>query len=171
MAHKKALGKLIGCAAVLAILAPAAALAGDRVGTLTCRLAGNGVSVIIENQAIDCRFTDDDVSALPTHYVGKLTKVGANLSVNGGGELAWGVIATTSKIGPGALAGEYVGPGASVKVGIGGGGALLVGGSDKTFSLQPLNVEAGSGLGVTAGVESLTLAYVPEPAGRKRITK
>jgi hypothetical protein len=51
----------------------------------------------------------------------------------------------------------------SAKVGVGGGGAMLVGGSDNTFSLQPFNIQAGSGLGWNAGVESLTLTYVPPP--------
>lgn len=62
-----------------------------------------------------------------------------------------------------AVTGAYAGPEVSVKVGVGGGGAILVGGSDNTFSLQPFQVEAGAGVGWTAGVERLTLAYVPPP--------
>lgn len=153
----------LGGALALALLAPTAAFAGDRVGTLNCKLTGNDVSIIVENQAVDCLFQDGDVKAMPSHYIGKLTKVGANLTVNGPGELGWGVVAETDHVGPGALAGEYVGPNAGVKLGVGGGGALLVGGSNNTFSLQPLQVEAGTGLGVTAGVQSLELTYVPPP--------
>ncbi len=82
--------------------------------------------------------------------------------MNGRSELVWGVVAATSNIGPGALAGDYVGPEASAKVGVGAGAAALVGGSDQTFSLQPLNVEGGAGLGFTAGVENLTLVYVAD---------
>ena len=107
-------------------------------------------------------YNDDAEGALPVHYTGTLTKVGPNVTINGKGELAWGVIAATGKVGPGALAGNYVGPNVSAKIGVGGGGAVLVGGSDNTFSLQPFNVQAGSGLGWTAGVESLTLTYVPD---------
>ena len=40
---------------------------------------------------------------------------------------------------------------------------MLVGGSDNTFSLQPFNIEAGTGLGWNAGVENLSLTYVPPP--------
>ncbi len=155
--------RILGGAAVLALLAPAAAFAGDRVGTLQCRLLGNGLSVLVENQQIDCMFQDDDEGAAPAHYTGVLTKVGPNVSINGQGELAWGVVAATGKVGPGALAGNYVGPNVSAKIGFGGGGAVLVGGSDNTFSLQPFQIEAGTGLGWNAGVESLTLAYVPPP--------
>jgi hypothetical protein len=39
---------------------------------------------------------------------------------------------------------------------------LLVGGSDNTVSLQPLEVEGGPGIGLTAGIERLMLAYVPD---------
>jgi hypothetical protein len=86
------------------------------------------------------------------------------MTYNGQGELGWGVVAETGKVGPGALEGEYAGPEVSARVGVGGGGAILVGGSNNTFSLQPFNIEAGAGLGWTAGVEKLKLTYVPPPA-------
>lgn len=156
------LGRVLSGACILALLAPAVAYAGDRIGTLQCRLMGNGVSVLIENQQLDCIFTDEAQGA-PSHYTGTLTKVGPNITINGPGELGWAVVAATGHIGPGALAGNYVGPGVSAKIGVGGGGAMLVGGSDNTFSLQPFNVQAGSGIGWNAGVESLTLAYIPPP--------
>jgi len=163
MSKRFSLGQVLGGACILALVAPAAASAGDRVGTLTCRLLGNGISVLVENQQMDYIYRDDAEGFEPAHYTGALTKFGPNITINGPGELAWGVVAATNHIGPGALAGNYVGPGVSAKVGVGGGGAMLVGGSDNTFSLQPFNVQAGSGLGWTAGVESLTLAYVPPP--------
>lgn len=160
---KFGLGRALSGACVLALLTPASALAGNRVGTLQCRLMGNSISVLVENQQIDCAYRDDAEGGFPAHYIGTLTKVGPNITINGPGELGWGVVAETDHIGPGALAGNYVGPGVSAKVGVGGGGAMLVGGSDSTFSLQPFNVQAGSGFGWNAGVESLTLAYVPPP--------
>jgi hypothetical protein len=159
-------GRFLRGALLVAALAPAAASAGGRTGVLQCRLSGNNISILVENQDIDCLYQDND-GLPPAHYIGKLTKVGADVTVNGPGEVAWGVAAATSKMGPGALAGAYAGPSATAKIGVGGGGALLVGGSGNTFSLQPIEIEAGTGLGFTAGVESLTLAYVPyapEPA-------
>jgi len=164
-------------AAFLVAVAPMAASAGDRVGALQCRLSGSSLGVLVENQTLDCLFEDDDEGARPAHYVGTLTKVGANISINGPGEIVWVVGAATSHVGPGALQGSYAGPEAGVKLGVGGGGAILVGGSDHTVSLQPFSIEAGSGLGVTAGIESLTLTYVPDappPAFRhshRHITK
>jgi len=146
----------------LAALAPAAAMAGDQVGVLECHLSGNGITILIENQAVDCVYEDELAAAGPQHYIGKLTKVGANISINGPGDLVWGVVAESRTLGPGALSGDYVGPEASLKVGVGGGGAILVGGSNNTVSLQPFNVEGGEGLGLTAGAESLSLAFVPD---------
>jgi hypothetical protein len=160
---KFGLGRALSGACLLALLAPASAFAGDRVGTLQCRLLGNGISVLVENQQLDCIYRDDAEGAIPAHYIGTLTKVGANVTINGPGELAWGVVAATNHIGPGALAGYYVGPEVTAKIVVGGGGAILVGGSDNTFSLQPFTMEAGSGVGWTAGIERLTLAYVPPP--------
>ena len=98
----------------------------------------------------------------PQHYLGKLTKVGANIGVNGPGDLVWGVVAETNALAPGALTGDYVGPEASLRVGVGGGGAILVGGSNNTISLQPFNVEGGEGLGLSAGAENVSLTYVPD---------
>ncbi len=149
-------------ACLMAAMAPAAAFAGDRVGVLECNLSGSAPSILVENQALDCVYEDDAEGAMPAHYVGALTKVGANISVNGPGILVWGVVAGTNHIGPGALAGVYDGPGASLKLGVGGGGAILVGGSGNTFSLQPFSVHGGTGLGVTAGVERMTLDYAPD---------
>jgi hypothetical protein len=157
-----ALASALCGAALVAAVAPSAALAGDRVGALQCRLSGSSLGILVENQTLDCLYEDDDEGSKPAHYVGKLTKVGANFSVNGPGEVVWVVAAATNHVGPGALAGAYAGPEGTVKIGVGGGGAILVGGSDSTISLQPFEVEAGQGFGVTAGIESLTLMYVPD---------
>ncbi|MGA8170027.1 MAG: small metal-binding protein SmbP [Methylocystis sp.] len=146
----------------LAALTPAAALAADQVGVLECHLSGNGITILVQNQALDCVYEDEATGGNPQHYLGKLTKVGANIGVNGPGDLVWGVVAESRVLGPGALTGDYVGPEASLKVGVGGGGAILVGGSNNTLSLQPFNVEGGEGLGLSAGAESVALTYVPD---------
>lgn len=168
MSHHFKLGRVLRGALILTAVTSTGVLAGGRIGALECHLSGNGPSVLVENQTVDCVFSGN-AGARSDHYVGKLTKIGANMGVNGRGDLLWGVVAATGAHGHGALAGEYVGPEASAKVGVGVGAAALVGGSDKTFSLQPLNVEGGSGVGFTAGVESLSLAYVADrPAPKMR---
>jgi hypothetical protein len=169
MTQKFKLGRALRGALILAAMTPAAAFAGDRIGALECHLSGNGPSILVENQSVDCVFASDRGDARYDHYVGKLTKIGANIGANGKGDLLWGVVAATSRHGHGVLAGQYVGPEASAKVGVGAGAAALVGGSNGTFSLQPLNVEGGEGIGFSAGVEDLTLAYVVDsPAPKMR---
>ena len=71
--------------------------------------------ILMENQALDCVYQDES-GAPPSHYIGRLTNVGANIGISGPGELVSG------SIGPGALAGDYVGAQGSVAVGAGPGG-------------------------------------------------
>ena len=50
MIKSNILGKLLASACAVALFAPVAASAGNRVGTLQCRLLGNNISVVVENQ-------------------------------------------------------------------------------------------------------------------------
>lgn len=139
-----------------------AAQAAEQAGVLECHISGTGVRVLVENQAVDCVYEDVAEDAKPAHYIGNLTKVGANVSVNGPGEMVWGVLAESRTLAPDELSGAYVGPEASVKLGVGGGGAILVGGSNNAISLQPFSFESGTGVGITAGAERLLLSYVQD---------
>ena len=56
---------------------------------------------------------------------------------------------------------DYVGADASVAVGAGEGANALVGGFDRSFTLQPLSVEVQSGVALAAGVASLSLRTAP----------
>jgi hypothetical protein len=70
-----------------------------------------------------------------------------------------------------ALAGTYAGAtaGATVgaTVGAGAGVNVLVGGSDRTVTLQPISVQAQTGMNIAAGVSTMELrpATVPYVAG------
>lgn len=150
----------LGAAVVLAGLTPLAASAQARVGALQCSLSGGVGMIIVENQALDCVY-EDESGAPPSHYIGRLTNVGANIGVSGPGELVWAVVAATGVVGPGALAGDYVGAQGSIAVGAGPGGAVLVGGSDHTISLQPISVQIGTGLNLSAGIGNISLQYMP----------
>lgn len=130
-----------------------------KVGTLVCHISGGVGMILMENQALDCVFTDR--SGATSHYIGRLTNVGVNIGISGSGQMVWGVLAATDSIGPGALAGDYAGAQGSVAVGAGVGGAVLVGGSGKTISLQPISVSAGTGLNLSAGIGNISLQYMP----------
>jgi hypothetical protein len=82
----------------------------------------------------------------------------STLGVNG---RAWkadpAVIAPTTGLHPHALAGKYVGATGDVSLGLGAGAKVLVGGSHRTVTLQPLSVEGQVGVNLALGVAGLTL--------------
>ena len=77
------------------------------------------------------------------------------------GGLAWAVLAPTSGVPAGALAGEYVGASGDVALGAGVGANVLIGGSQRSFALQPVSVEGSVALDVTLGLSALQLRYAP----------
>jgi hypothetical protein len=152
--------RLLCVSGFLALLAPGVASAQSlKAGVLQCHLSGGIGMILMSNQSLDCVFKSS--SGATSHYIGRLTNVGANIGITGPGRMVWGVLAATNNLAPGALAGDFVGAQGSVAVGAGAGGAVLVGGSNRSISLQPISVSVGTGLNVTAGVGSLNLQYMP----------
>jgi hypothetical protein len=131
-----------------------AAHADTKVGTLTCDESGGWGLILGSSRALHCTFESGDKSE---RYDGKITKVGVDIGYKGSGVILWGVVAPTSTVAPGALAGSYGGATASATAGVGAGAHALVGGSDHHFTLQPLSIEGSTGLNVAAGVAGLTL--------------
>jgi hypothetical protein len=138
-------------------LASQAALAAHqtKVGSLRCRVSGGLGLIITSKRNLHCRFTAS--TGYVEHYTGTIRKFGLDIGATSRGVLAWGVLAPTSGPGRGALAGDYVGAGASATVGAGVGANVLVGGNSNTISLQPLSVQAQTGLNLAAGVSALSL--------------
>jgi hypothetical protein len=126
-----------------------------KVGTLTCDISA-GIGVIIASKKnVTCMFTPAQPDPREV-YVGEITKFGLDLGATTGGEMVWTVYApSTRQIG--ALAGHYVGATAEATVGAGVGANVLVGGSNRTITLQPVSVQAQTGLNVAAGVAGLEL--------------
>lgn len=155
-------------AAVLSLLTlvvlPAKAQAPQpwtQVGVLMCTVNPNIGFLIAGHQPMECHFTPAP-PAPPQAYDGALNTVGIDIGVSAGSVLGWGVFAPTSGIAPGALAGEYVGATGDLGLGIGAGANLLIGGSARTFALQPLSLQGSIALNVVLGVSSLKL----RPAAR-----
>jgi Protein of unknown function (DUF992) len=63
-------------------------------------------------------------------------------------------------VGPGTLAGGYVGASAGAAVGVGVAANGLVGGLNTSFALQPISIEGQSGLNAIATVTGLDLRPV-----------
>jgi hypothetical protein len=127
-----------------------------QVGTLTCRLNPSIGFILAGHQSMECRFAA--AQGGPTQlYDGAINTVGLDIGFSSGGVLAWTVFAPTVGAPAGALAGEYVGVSGDVGIGIGLGANALLGGSGRTFALQPLSVEGSLGFNVSVGVSQLKL--------------
>jgi hypothetical protein len=165
--------KLMGSAAGLLVLLvgilvysnPAQAQGGAQVGTLTCNVASGWGFVFGSSRALRCTFAG---SGRTEHYAGTIQRFGVDIGFTQAGVLVWGVLAPTSNMAPGALAGNFVGATGSATVGVGAGANVLVGGSNRTISLQPVSFEGSTGLNVAAGIGAINLRYQPQAGHRGR---
>ena len=89
--------------------------------------------------------------------VGEIKKFGIDIGYTQSGVIMWAVLAPSTDVGPGALAGEYGGGTAGVAAVYGIGANALVGGSGRSFVLQPLSIEGIQGVNIAAGVGLLSL--------------
>lgn len=147
-----------GIALCAALTAPAAAqpAGGTKVGVLTCNTSASLGLIVGSRQNVRCSFSPDN-GGPPENYVGHIGRLGLDLGVRGGGVMVWGVVMPTSGYHHGALAGHYVGVNADASLGLGAGAKVLVGGSHRSVSLQPLTVSGQVGLNLALGVAGLTL--------------
>ena len=128
-------------------------------GMLTCKLNPSIGFVIFGHQSMECRFVPS--APLPAQiYEGALNTVGIDIGIVGTGGLAWAVLAPTTGVPAGALAGTYVGASGEVALGAGVGANVLVGGSNRSIALQPVSVEGSVAMDVTLGLSALQLRYV-----------
>jgi hypothetical protein len=108
---------------------------------------------------LKCTYSED---SKVEHYTGHIDKFGVDLGYHAGGVVAWAVVAPTSNLGKGMLAGRYGGVTGGAAVGVGGAANVLVGGSGRTISLQPLSIEGIKGVNVAAGIEQIVLTTATE---------
>ena len=150
---------LVLAALAMAWVSPAIAQAppqGTAAGTLTCQLAPSIGLLIGSQQRMACRFVPNGAYP-PEAYLGVMNSLGLDIGITAGGVMAWGVI--TPNAGPmrGKLAGKYVGASGAIGIGVGVGANVLVGGSNRSISLQPLSVEGTVGFNLSLGISGLTL--------------
>ena len=143
---------------------PVRAQGGAQVGTLTCNVASGWGFVFGSSRALRCTFAS--ASGRTEYYTGTIRRFGVDIGFTRAGVLIWGVLAPTSNLSPGALAGEFAGATGSATGGVGAGANVLVGGSSRTISLQPVSFEGSTGLNVAAGIGAISLRYEPR-AGRR----
>jgi hypothetical protein len=142
-------------ATTLGISEPAAAQDTLKVGRLRCEVSAGLGLIIMSTKEMECVFTS--TAGYSEHYFGKIRKFGLDIGVTNAGILAWDVLAPSSGPKQGALAGDYVGVDASATAAVGAGANALIGGFGRSVTLQPLSLEAQTGVALAAGVAELTL--------------
>jgi hypothetical protein len=146
----------IAVAAALMLAAPANAQPHrTKVGTLTCDISAGIGLIVTAKKLLACMFTPSQPGPREV-YSGSITKYGLDLGATTGGEMIWGVLAPSNKQ-FGALAGHYGGASAAATAGAGVGANVLIGGSNRTVTLQPVSVQGEAGLNLAVGVAELDL--------------
>lgn len=134
------------------------ASAETRIGMLGCNSDGSTGFIIGSTDNLVCEFTPADGGA-PELYAAALDKFGLDVGVTGRTVMSWAVVsADANPYTPNSLAGTYVGATADASVVVGGGASVLVGGTNDSFSLQPVSVQAQEGINAALGVAKFTLA-------------
>jgi hypothetical protein len=148
----------IACAFLADLVASATAQAQPpfRVGGLTCNTGPRVGLVLGSRQDMRCVFVASATGEQYT-YTGTIRRLGVDIGVTRGGTLFWAVFARNSQIGRGTLRGSYVGASGNVALGLGLGAKVLIGGSRRTITLQPLSVEGQIGINLALGVANLVL--------------
>jgi Protein of unknown function (DUF992) len=127
-----------------------------QVGMLSCKVNPSIGFIIAGHQSMECSFTQNGPNP-PQAYQGALNMIGLNIGITAGGVFGWAVFAPTTGIPAGALAGEYVGASGDIGLGVGAGANVLLGGSGRTFALQPVSLEGSIAVDVALGVSALKL--------------
>jgi hypothetical protein len=146
--------------ALVVALIPLGAIAqsSPQVGTLSCDVSQGIGLFVVQKQKLSCVFTQDSGAE---NYSGSIDQFGVELGGVEAGHLIWGVIAATKGVPAGALAGQYTGVGANASFGVGAGANVLVGGTGRAFSLQPVSVQGQVGVNIAGGVTTVTLTAAP----------
>jgi Protein of unknown function (DUF992) len=153
-------GKLVAPALAAAALMMAtnstfAEEGGVKAGMLTCQVASGWGLVFGSSKDLKCSFSPKP--GVTEHYTGTIGKFGVDIGYTEATVIAWTVLAPSTDVSPGALAGTYTGATGSAAVGGGVGANVLVGGGPRSISLQPVSFQAGTGLNVAGGIALITL--------------
>jgi hypothetical protein len=127
-----------------------------QVGRLSCDVAP-GVGLLIGSQKpLVCVFRRDGFP--PEQYRGTISKLGIDIGVTAATHIEWVVFtATNTRYSRHSLAGSYVGGSAEATLGVGLGANWLIGGSRRSYALQPVSIQAQAGLNYSVALANLQL--------------
>jgi hypothetical protein len=155
----KILPTIAAAAMGAALMAAPAQAAGVKVGTLTCDVEAGWGLVLGSQKDLNCSFKSATTNQV-SYYTGDVTKLGIYVGYTNAGVMVWAVIAPSTDMQPDALEGKYAGASVGATAVVGGNLNAMVGGLDKSFTLQPLSVEGNTGVSVTAAIGAMELNYV-----------
>ena len=156
-------------ASLICALAPTAeAAVQTNIGTLTCTLAETGDHVESppsQTRAMICAFKPSGTGP-EEHYSGEIKNVGSNTALSGKLVLIWVVMGPSHvTFAPGILGQTYVGELAPSDPEKSKAPKMLVGESDDTYALRPLNeAEGETGGGGANNVTMIVLKVKTTPA-------
>jgi hypothetical protein len=153
---KKLLLALTAATLLFAGASTAEAQTRIKVGVLTCDAEPGIGLVVVSSKRVACEFEGEDGSY--ERYTGTIRKFGLDIGFTAVTKIAWIVFAAADTPVRGKyLAGRYVGGSAEGTVGLGLGANWLVGGSNRSFALQPWSVQGQAGLNLSIAFAGLTL--------------
>lgn len=144
--------------AALGMAASANATGRFELGILDCSIDGGAAYVVASNKGVSCTFKPSNGGPSEI-YTGMISKLGIDLGATHQGQLVWSVLAASRDYDSGNLAGNYYGVNAEASVVTGGGANLMLGGFQRSYALQPLSVQAQTGLNLAVAVTSLELMH------------
>ena len=152
--------KLTAFAAITAVMAiahpgPGLTIERTKVGTLFCDISAGIGLIVTSKRHLTCLFMPSQHGPREV-YSGTISKFGLNFDATAEGEMIWAVYASGKKR-FGALAGQYSGTREEAAVGAGLGASLLVGGFERTVTLQPVSMQGQAGLNLAVGVVGIDL--------------
>lgn len=163
---------IVGAVALTAMTtAPVAAQSQKwvQVGLLECTAEGGMGLILASQKSVACMYQPSNKALPKDAYVGTVTRYGVDIGATGRTLMQWFVLApTTARYASGALAGDYVGAGAEATAVVGAGANVLLGGNNKTYSLQPVSIQQQSGVNVAAGVTSFKLQHAKAAKATKK---
>jgi hypothetical protein len=156
MTRLLALAVLAGTAT---FVSPALSQEPQRVeaGRLECLIEGGAGFIIGSSKQLSCTFTPLDTKRPAEAYFGSVNKFGLDVGVTDTAVMQWVVLGPSAGFGEGDLAGDYVGASAEITAAVGAGANVLIGGSGDTVVLQPVSVQAQTGLNLAIGVTQFEL--------------
>jgi hypothetical protein len=137
---------------------PAAAKTTVKVGILSCGIAPGIGYIVMSQKKLSCVYQSSRGGRVET-YRGKITRIGLDIGMTHQSVVVWAVMAP-AKPKRGALQGSYGGVSAEATAIVGFGANILIGGFQKSITLQPISIQTQTGLDLAAGIAGLSLNYV-----------